>query len=416
MNKKYTLRNYFLSAFALMLALLLLSNQCQAQNSVTNKLIGLTTIDQDKDLRLSFEVSSFPKYRVFTTSKPEKLVIDFQDAEIKSRLDFSKSKSFRSIKVTKNSHGDLRIIIFLNQNVQVSKSNIVKPAGNKRYLLEIYLKFDDQEVKKDPQKKYTLVTPLNSEIADKIMNDDERNTDQAIDDKKEIKIKAKPIIVIDAGHGGKDPGTIGDFARSKEKNVTLAYAKELKRYLDETGKYNAFLTRDSDYFIPLQQRVEKSRKLKADLFISLHADSSSNDETSGLSIYTLSEKSSDKQAEILAQKENKSDIIGGVNFSGTSGEIMNTLINLSQRSSMNSSAKFAEIAIKTLHNNEVEILQNTHRFAGFRVLTAPDVAAVLIELGYLSNKHEERKLNDIFHRRKISQSLVESIDKYFGKK
>jgi N-acetylmuramoyl-L-alanine amidase len=408
MNKNSILKNLFFLA-ALIIALPFSAESKEAKNQI----IDLTTIDKNQDLRLTFEVTDFPKYRVFTTSKPEKLVIDFQDSEIKSRLDFSKSKSFKSIKITTNSHSDLRIIIYLNQNVQVSKSNIIKPFGDKKYLLEIYLKFDDQPVQKNnfSKVKYTLVTPLNSKIADKIMGDD----DDAKPAAKNVKIKAKPIIVIDAGHGGKDPGTIGDYARSKEKNVTLAYAKELKRYLDKTGKYKAFLTRDNDYFIPLNQRVEKSRKLKADLFISIHADSSNDDETTGLSIYTLSEKSSDKQAEILAQKENKSDIIGGVNFSGTSGEIMNTLINLSQRDSMNSSAKFAEIAIKTLHNEDIEILQNTHRFAGFRVLTAPDVAAVLIELGYLSNKHEERQLNDVFHRRKVAQVLVESIDRYFGK-
>jgi N-acetylmuramoyl-L-alanine amidase len=156
-----------------------------------------------------------------------------------------------------------------------------------------------------------------------------------------------------------------------------------------------------------------SRNKKADLFISLHADASPDRDTYGLSIYTLSDSSSDKQAALLAQKENKSDIIGGADFSDASGDILKTLINLSQRNTMNESAKFAEIAIRSVRGNGVETLQRTHRFAGFRVLTAPDVPSVLIELGYLSNKKEEKRLNSLNHKKQVSEALVKAVDKYF---
>ena len=197
--------------------------------------------------------------------------------------------------------------------------------------------------------------------------------------------------------------------------VTLAFAKEIKSYLDENDKFKIYLTRDSDYFISLNGRVEKSRNLKADLFISIHADSAENSDATGLSIYTLSEKSSDKQAERLAKKENKSDIIGGVNFSNTSGDILNTLIALSQRNTMNNSSQFAQYTILNLQSNGINIKHNTHRFAGFRVLTAPDVPSVLIELGYLTNKEDEENLNNIDYRRKFAKIMSKIVDGYFSK-
>ena len=390
----------------------------QFAKAAKNQVINFSMSENGNNVRLVFELDDFPKYRVFITTNPDKLVIDFQDHEISDNVKFSKTKLFKSIRVTKNSHSDLRIIILLSRKIQIKRTIILNPVDGKKYKLAIDLDLNQTSSKIPiPEKeiKYTLSTPLNNDIANKIADSRYEEFERKIVAKNSAIIGSKPIIVIDAGHGGKDPGTISGSRKSKEKDITLLYAKELKKYLDRSGKYNAFLTRNGDYFIPLNQRVEKSRKLKADLFISLHADSSGNDDVSGLSIYTLSERSSDKQAEILAQKENKSDIIGGINFSETSSEIMNTLINMSQRSSMNSSAKFAELAIKSMNRQNVRILQNTHRFAGFRVLTAPDVAAVLIELGYLSNKSEEKQLNSVGHRSNICQSILNAVDVYFKK-
>ena len=272
--------------------------------------------------------------------------------------------------------------------INVKTSKIVLADGSTKYLVKKYLAKEDDGARHDGSTNSLAI----------------------------IKKKQIPVIVIDPGHGGKDPGAIGQYARSKEKNITLAYAKELKIALDKTKKYKVYLTRNKDIFIPLGRRVEMARKAKADLFISLHANSASNKKVYGLSIYTLSETSSDKQAELLAQKENRADIIAGANFSGASPDIMKTLINLSQRDSMNNSAIFANLAIKLVKNFDIEILNNTHRFAGFRVLTAPDMVSVLIELGYLSNKSEEKKLNDFKYRKKLAAGLVVSIDSYFGQR
>jgi N-acetylmuramoyl-L-alanine amidase len=334
---------------------------------------------------LEISLSKETKFKAFILSNPHRLVIDIDNANFeKKNYKPAASKLIKSFRSSINEEKSLRIVFDLTKKLTIKKSEFQKSSG--KIVTEFSEKIDSS---------YTNPTNL-------------------IKYSKYVKPKTK-VIVIDAGHGGKDPGTIGDYARTREKNITLSYAKELKKYLDNTKKYKVYLTRDKDYFIPLKGRVEKARKLKADLFISLHANSIGDHVTSGLSIYTLSENSSDKQAELLARKENRADIISGVNFSGASKDIMSTLIGLSQRDSMNNSSIFANIAIASVRNSDIHVLQNTHRFAGFAVLTAPDMASVLIELGYLSNKYEEKKLNSLLHKRKITKSLVEAINKYFTK-
>lgn len=368
--------------------------------------------------QLKFQLSSKVKYRVFTTSKPNNLVVEFHDTNLKFDLNKVSSPIFSSAKKSLNSHKQLRITFALKSPVKVAKSAIAGSKG--KYYLTINLSSKLPVSAKKPSPIATIKQNINDplgEFIDQKIGGEPVKASIPTSSKPVVqtlnKPKRIPVIVIDAGHGGKDPGTIGKFARSREKFVTLGYARELKRQLDKTKKYRVYLTRNSDVFIPLGGRVMISRNKKADLFISLHADASPDRDTYGLSIYTLSDSSSDKQAALLAQKENKSDIIGGADFSDASGDILKTLINLSQRSTMNESAKFAEIAIRSIRESKVTTLQRTHRFAGFRVLTAPDVPSVLIELGYLSNKHEEKRLNSLHHKRQVSQALVKAIDRYF---
>ena len=421
---------------------LVLTNKISFANTVIKSSAG----ENAGKIRIVLELQKFPKYRVFTTSKPLQLVIDVQDCNASTQINLS-HKLFKNVKISPNSANDLKIKIDLNNKIKIVGSSILKPDTNKKnYRLVIdftELKpITKQEIKKEKvqetisnlqnfddkndKSKYVL-SPLNNKIADEILSEADpeagviRYTIKKKITPEEIKEATQkkliiPIIVIDAGHGGKDPGTIGAYARTKEKNVTLSYAREIKKALDDTGKFKTFLTRDSDFFIPLDERVSKSRRLKANLFISVHADSAGDSDTKGLSIYTLSENSSDKQAERLAQKENRADIIGGADLSKTNDDdVLKTLINLAQRNSMNDSAKFAELTIKYFDLNSVTVLQNTHRFAGFRVLTAPDTPAVLIELGYLSNKYEEQILNSPEHKERIAKSLVKAIEVYFSK-
>ena len=221
----------------------------------------------------------------------------------------------------------------------------------------------------------------------------------------------KRVIAIDPGHGGIDPGTVG-VSGIYEKHITLSAAREIKKQLEQTGRYKVLLTRDRDIFIRLRERVSAAREGGAELFVSIHADAIKNKNIRGLSVYTLSERASDKEAAALAEKENKADLIAGIDLNGESPEVTNILIDLAQRESMNQSARFAAGLVKSL-KRETRMLRNTHRFAGFAVLKAPDVPSVLMELGFLSNRQDEKALRSKKYRAKLASALVRAVDGYF---
>lgn len=222
----------------------------------------------------------------------------------------------------------------------------------------------------------------------------------------------KPMIVIDPGHGGDDPGAIGANG-AKEKTVTLAAAKELKEKLEKSGRYRVHLTRSGDKFIKLQDRVKIGRNQGADLFISLHADSIDKPGVSGASIYTLSNTASDAQTAKLAARENRADLIAGVDLSHEDKEVANILIDLAMRDTMNQSKFFANTVVK--QGQGIELLDKPHRYAGFAVLKAPDIPSVLIEMGFMSNKREVSQLSSPAYRAKIVNAVSGGIDAYFAK-
>ncbi|PZQ45902.1 MAG: N-acetylmuramoyl-L-alanine amidase [Micavibrio aeruginosavorus] len=224
----------------------------------------------------------------------------------------------------------------------------------------------------------------------------------------------KKMIVIDAGHGGQDPGALGANGK-KEKDVTLATAQELKKQLEATGRYRVHLTRSTDVFIKLPDRVAIGRKQGADLFISLHADSIDKPGVSGASIYTLSNKASDAQTAKLAARENQADLIAGVDLSHEDKEVANILIDLAMRDTMNQSKFFANMVVKQAKSKGIQMLDQPHRFAGFAVLKAPDVPSVLIEMGFMSNKAEVNALSSPAYRQKIASAIVGGVDSYFSK-
>lgn len=224
----------------------------------------------------------------------------------------------------------------------------------------------------------------------------------------------KPLIVLDPGHGGQDPGATAGAGRH-EKQVTLAMAKELKRQLEASGKYKVQLTRDTDKFIKLAERVKIAQRAKADLFVSIHADSIDKPDVSGASIYTLSDKASDAQTAKLAARENKADAIGGVDLSHEDKDVANILINLAMRDTMNQSKFFANTVVQNFNKGGVRTLQGPHRYAGFAVLKAPDIPSVLIEVGFMSNKKEADALLSESYRRKVAGSIKAGIDGYFSK-
>jgi N-acetylmuramoyl-L-alanine amidase len=228
---------------------------------------------------------------------------------------------------------------------------------------------------------------------------------------------AKPVVVLDPGHGGVDPGT-SSAAGITEKEVVLTFARTLKAKLEATGHYEVYLTRDDDTFLPLRERVEFAQKKGAGLFLSIHADYFPNkiDKATGATVYTLSEDASDEEARALAAKENFSDALAGIELPSDSDEVLaNILIDLAQRETQNRSVVFArsivgELASKgALHTKKL-------RSAGFRVLKAPDIPSVLLELGFLSNPDDEKRLTSEAWREKTAEAVAESIEAYFAKR
>ena len=216
--------------------------------------------------------------------------------------------------------------------------------------------------------------------------------------------RGRPVVVLDAGHGGKDVGAIsvrGGF----EKDVTLAIVLAAKRALEKKGGITVKLTRADDRFISLGGRVRIARESGADLFVSVHADSAPNVEARGASVYTLSEVASDREAARLASKENKADLIAGVNLGGENREVATLLVDLAQRDSMNASADFAQLLQRALEPRGVLFRSQFHRFAGFQVLRNLGVPAVLLETGYLSNTVD----SEVLFTRKGQQALADGI-------
>jgi N-acetylmuramoyl-L-alanine amidase len=218
---------------------------------------------------------------------------------------------------------------------------------------------------------------------------------------------------LDAGHGGEDPGARGANG-SNEKDITLAIVKKLKAKIDEDPGMRAVLTRDGDYFIPLHGRVVKARKLQADLFVSIHADSFTNSAARGSSVFALSERgATSASARYLAKKEDESDLIGGVSLAIKDPFLARTLLDLSQTATINDSLKLGKSVlgqigeINTLHKNRVEQ-------AAFAVLKSPDIPSILVETAFISNPDEERKLGDDAYQDKLVMSIYAGIKKYFS--
>ncbi|HEV2363571.1 MAG TPA: N-acetylmuramoyl-L-alanine amidase [Caulobacteraceae bacterium] len=217
----------------------------------------------------------------------------------------------------------------------------------------------------------------------------------------------RKVVVIDAGHGGQDPGAQG--AEAVEKNVTLAAAKVLAARLEDEGRYKVVLTRDSDVFVPLSERVQIARKSGADLFISLHADSGENPQTHGATVYTLSDQGTTRVSQVLSGHEWFSRAAAR----SADPAVGKILLDLSQRSTRNESAEFADVLLSRIADRNVDLLPRSHRDANYFVLLAPDVPAVLLEMGFITNPEDEARLTDPRARRRMMDAVADAIDAYF---
>ncbi|MBS0518874.1 MAG: N-acetylmuramoyl-L-alanine amidase [Proteobacteria bacterium] len=221
------------------------------------------------------------------------------------------------------------------------------------------------------------------------------------------------LIVLDPGHGGTDPGALG-VRGTQEKRVVISVAHLLQQQLQAGGRYRVVLTRSGDSFIPLRERVAKAEAVKADLFLSIHADSHPDPDVRGASVYTISEEASDREAAALAARENR-DMFAGMRLGAQPGDgIAKTLVAMAQRGTGNDSRRFADTIVQTFGRSGVRLLPRSHREAGFAVLTSPDIPAALVELGYLSNRYDEKLLTVAQHQQALGRALRASIDAYFG--
>ena len=218
----------------------------------------------------------------------------------------------------------------------------------------------------------------------------------------------KPLIVIDPGHGGRDPGASGDHSR--ESAITLAAAQALKQELERTGRYRVRLTRDGDSYVALNRRVAIARQADADLFISLHADAGADPATRGASVYTLSEQGAGRAVREFTRSE---DWQRSLNLPGRDASVDRILLDMTQRATQNRSARLARTLLGELEGADHPLLRRSHRDAGLAVLLAPDVPAVLLEMGFITNPEDERLLNDARARRRMMQAVAEGIDRYF---
>ena len=346
------------------------------------------------------EVSAPVSATVFGLTDPRRLVIDLPELDWR----VPQAQADRSAGVVESFHyglfqpGNSRVVLILAHPVEIGAEFLLPPSGASewRWVLDLVPATADAFAALVPRSTASKARPKRKPL---------EQLAQAVGD-------TRPMVVIDPGHGGNDPGAVG-VGGSVEKDLVLAYAQELKRLLLDSGRYRVALTRDDDTYVPLRGRTGVARSQEAALFISLHVNTDPSVQTKGFSVYTLSEKSSDAEAAALAEKENKSDIIAGVDLDQYSKEVANILIDFAQAKTNQLSVSFARDDILPEVMRDVPLLARPWRAAGFAVLKLPDVPSALVELGYVSNRDEERALRRQGHRQIICTALVRAIDRYF---
>jgi N-acetylmuramoyl-L-alanine amidase len=356
--------------------------------------------------RVTFESREALDYSMFELKGPDRLVIDLNTDDPDGVLASLQQKVSEndpyvaSLRVAANRPGVTRVVLDLKAEVrpQLFALKPVKDYGN-RLVLDLY-----PLVPPDP---LAALLELNGQIGGPAA--------AAAEPAKPGKpaVARLATVVVDAGHGGEDPGARGRRG-TREKDVTLRIARRLKAHIDAEPGMRAVLTRDGDYYLALGERVQKARNLKADLFVSVHADAFIRPHARGSSVFTLSQRPTSEAARWLAKQENDSDLVGGVNLDTRDPYLKQVLVDLSQTATNDHSQKLAGAVlselghINTLHRAQVER-------AGFAVLKAPDVPSILVETAFISNPQEERRLADEDYQDRIARAILTGIKRYFAK-
>ena len=389
--------------------------------------------------RVTFESTKAIKHLFFFVTEPERLVVDLEDVDFNDELKGLAAKIrpddpyIQQLRVARNRPGVVRIVFDLKTAVKPYVFPLA-PAGEykHRLVLDIY-----PEKPKDPLLALLRQPDPIGEMSQAPLGEAARDAPVArpdlpvvkLDPAKEAakapeKAPEKPgakapkvsrlvIVAIDAGHGGEDPGAKGRGG-TREKNVTLDIAKRLKAQIDKEPNMRAVLVRDGDYFIPLAQRVQKARRLQADLLVSVHADAFVLPNARGSSVFALSERgATSAAARWLAKKENESDTIGGVNLGVKDPVLARTLLDLSQTATINDSLKLAK-AVLTEMGEVNQLHKPSVEQAGFAVLKAPDIPSILVETAFISNPEEEKRLKDSAYQDKIASAVLGGLKRYLA--
>jgi N-acetylmuramoyl-L-alanine amidase len=394
------------ATFALIALALSVAASAQERPHAPQPIIMGVRIGEHQDrTRFVVETSDPVAMRAFTLSTPNRVVIDMPVVQwhLEAPARPAGNGIVRSYRYGLFRSGNSRFVIDLNAPVSVSSPLVIPPSGGYGYRVVIDL-FQTTQDKFDASAGWPADLRAREAAAALLAS---------LPPSQLPATAEKHVIVIDAGHGGIDSGTNG-VNGLQEKDVVLDEALRLGRALAQRPDYVVHLTRDSDVYIPLKERVNIGRSWRADLFISLHADSNPDPNVNGLSIYTLSESGSDREAAALARKENQSDVIAGVDLAGGNSTVAPILIDLAQRDTMNRSSRFAEGAVATLSHSTAILPRQPHRSAAFVVLKAPDVPSVLIELGYLSNSDDAEQMNSPRWRNSVAQAIAGAVDRYFA--
>ena len=362
--------------------------------------------------RLILNLSGSPAYKVFTLPNPLRVVIDISDARLTTsfaNMNFSGSPVQAARSGIRNGR-DLRIVLDVNAKV-AAKGAVLQPSDNQGYRLVVELE--------QPRAVHAAMNPPQQPAPAAV-------APAPVPQAAPVVAKAPPVVVdnppatnlrdiviaIDAGHGGVDPGAHGPHG-VKEKDVTLAIARQLESQLGAEPGIKPVMIRDGDYFVPLRKRVNKARESKADLMISIHADAINDPSAKGSSVYILSDSgASSEAARWLAEKENAADLVGGVSLDDKDDVLKSVLLDLSQTATIEASARAGNKVLRELQS--VGRMHRRHvEEAGFVVLKAPDIPSMLVETAFISNPQEEKKLSSPVYQKQLAAAIVEGVHDYF---
>jgi N-acetylmuramoyl-L-alanine amidase len=374
--------------------------------------------------RLTIETERPVRHNLMLVKNPERVVLDIDDVDLASvqqalagKLSFD-DPHVAAVRVGNFKPGTIRIVLDLKGEVRPQIFALI-PVGEyaHRLVLDLYPIVPPDPLMALVQRQETNArsqeAPAESEKAVAPAAPEAR-TDEPRAHRPKANAPRMHTVVIDAGHGGEDPGARGPSG-TQEKHITLSIARRLARMIDAEPNMRAVLTRDGDFFIPLHLRVDKARRAKADLFVSIHADAFILPRARGSSVFALSERgATSAAARYLAKQENDADLIGGVNLGTKDRYLAQTLLDLSQTATINDSLKLGKAVLSEL--GEINVLhKDSVEQAGFAVLKAPDIPSVLVETAFISNPVEERRLNDDAYQEAMARAIATGIKRYFAK-